>query len=182
MDAAAMGHDYTYRSYRKRWLMLAIVCGLNILVQMMFTTLQPIATPAAKFYGVDLTAINWLSVVWGVLFVPGTFFAAWSLFKLGLRWSLILASAGLLLGSILRALSTAFPTDGLREDDLGNELNKQKKSVGAYVVLLLGSMIMAFVQPIILSCTTMTAAAWFSEKQRNLAITLVCPCAPTHFP
>jgi hypothetical protein len=174
MDTATTGHDYTYKTYPARWRMLGIVFGFNFVVQIMFTTLMPVATPAADFYGVGLTAINWVSLVWGALFIPGTIFAGWSLFKLGLRLSIILAGAGLLLGSILRTVSAAFPTEQtIRLEDLDGVPNVQKKSLGAYTILLLGTMIMACVQPIILSSTTITAAAWFSEKQRNLAITLV---------
>lgn len=162
------GHDYTYRTYPARWRMLGIVFFINLVTQVFFTTLMPIATAASLFFGVSLTAINWVALVWLALFLPCTVFAGWAMHKFGLRRCMILSGFVLLVGAVIRALTGFFA-----EHEVDGR--KSKKGVGAYVVLLLGTMVMGLVQPIVMSSTTLTAAAWFCEKQRNLANSIVRP-------
>ena len=153
--------------------MLIIVFLINFVIQLHFTTFIPIATPAARFYDVDLTAINWLALIWSASFLPATLLASWGMLKFGLRRMMIAAGGMMLLGSVVRALTGLF--DEVEDEDDGIA---RKDSAGAYALLLIGSFLMGLVQPIVLSSTTLTAAAWFSEKQRNLANTLVRPLLP----
>jgi MFS family permease len=165
------GHDYTYRTYPARWCMLGIVFFMNCVTQVFLTTFMPIATAASMFYGVTLTAINWIALVWMALFLPCTVFAGWAMHKFGMRRCMILSGFVLLVGALIRALSGFFPE--YEVDDFTPI--RSKKSVAAYVVILLGSIVMGLVQPIVMSTTTLTSAAWFCEKQRNLANSIVRP-------
>jgi MFS family permease len=163
-----IGHDYTYRVYPQRWRMLAIVFLLNFVIQIYFTTFMPIATPAANFYDVGLTAINWLALIWAAVFLPCTAIAGWAMFKFGLRRCMMVSSVVVLVGSVIRACT------GLFGERLAiGDLPVSRNGTGAYTMLIIGSVVMALPQPTILSSTTLTAAAWFSEKQRNLANTIV---------
>lgn len=164
------GHTYWYKQYGKRWQMLSIIVFVNVVIQMMFITFAPIATPAASFYRVDVTAINWLAVVWPALFLPATYASAWGYHRFGLRTTMAGAAVIMALGAGVRIISVAVPL-GVSEDDSGE--TQPHKNAGAYIIVLAGTVIMATVQPIILSSTTQVAAAWFSEKQRGTANTLV---------
>jgi MFS transporter, FLVCR family, MFS-domain-containing protein 7 len=155
-----------YVQYRKRWLILAIVFLQNFVLQIIFITFAPVATSAAHFFNVSTSAINWLVLVWLVLAVPCTFLSGWSFHKLGLRTSLLIAGAMVVVGTAVRILSLTV--------DVSSSLGgSQKDSTAAYSLVLVGTIVVASSQPIILASTTQVAAAWFSERQRGLANTLV---------
>lgn len=160
------GHDFTYKQYPQRWRMLATVFFANVVVQSIFITFAPIATAASQFYNVDLTAINWLALVWPAIFIPASFVSSWSYHKFGLRVNMLAAGIMMAVGTCFRLLSLAVP---IVEEDLSRKDNR-----GAYTAVLLGTMLVALVQPVVLSSTTQLAAAWFSESQRGMANTLVC--------
>lgn len=156
-----------YRSYPKRWYILLALFWLNLVVQVVYITYSPIATVSTAYYDVDLTAINWLSLLWLILFTPFTFLAGWAFDRFGIRKCLIVAALGLTLATATRCLSlTVGVTDGVKNSKL------------AYVWVLLGSLVGATVQPIILASTTLLAGTWFSVQQRNLANTLVRSTPP----
>lgn len=167
------GHDFTYKQYPQRWRMLATVFFVNLVVQNIFITFAPIATAASQYYGVDLTAINWLALVWPAIFIPASFLSSWSYHKYSLRANMLVAGILMAVGTCFRLLSLAVPVVGL--DELS-----QKKNRGAYTLVIIGTMLVALVQPVVLSSTTQVAAAWFSESQRGLANTLVRPPFLTH--
>jgi MFS family permease len=178
------GHDYTYKQYARRWRMLGIVFFCTFLIQFIFITYAPIATPASVFYNVDTTAINWLALVWPLLFLPCTIASGWSLHKYGLRPNMIIAGFMMLLGTGVRLISVAIKEqdatikESYSTDDSVTEieiLGQQKASRAAYSFVLIGTIIVATVQPIVLSSTTQLASAWFAEDQRSLANTLVRP-------
>lgn len=170
------GHTYWYKQYGKRWQMLAIIVFVNVVVQIMFITFAPIATAAARFYEVDVTGINWLAVVWPALFAPATYASAWAYHRFGLRKTMAGAGFMMALGAGVRVLSVAVP---LQEDNQDPD-SVPHKNGGAYFLVLVGTVIMASIQPIVLSSTTQLASAWFSEKQRGTANTLVrCSPVPT---
>ena len=174
-----IGHDYTYRTYPQRWRMLFIISVFNFFIQIAFTTFMPVATVAAAYYDVGLTAINWLAIVWAAVFLPCTVVAGWAVFKHGVRNCLRTCGGVLLLGALLRALSAVY--GGGNAAPPAQQIDGQEapldvpdsKPVGAYILLIVGSMVMALVQPLVLSSTTLMAASWFSENERNLANTLV---------
>lgn len=161
------GHTYWYKQYGKRWQMLGIIVFANVVIQTMFITFAPIATAAARFYRVDVTAINWLAVIWPALFLPATYASAWAYHRFGLRKTMAGAGVMLALGAGVRVISVAIP---LKVDETSDE---PSKNAGAYILVLVGTFLMASVQPIVFSSTTQVASAWFSEKQRGTANTLV---------
>eukprot|EP00892_Ulva_mutabilis_P012065 jgi/Ulvmu1/9230/UM005_0330.1 len=160
------GHDFTYKQYPQRWRMLATIFFANLVLQSIFITFAPIATAASQFYNVDLTAINWLALVWPAMFIPASLVSSWSYHKYGLRVNMLAAGIMMAVGTCLRLLSLAVPI--VRADVLS-----QKDNRGAYTAVLIGTMLVALVQPVVLSSTTLVAASWFSESQRGLANTLM---------
>lgn len=162
------GHDFTYKQYPQRWRMLATIFFANLVLQSIFMTFAPIATAASHFYNVDLTAINWLALVWPAIFIPASLVSSWSYHKYGLRVNMLAAGIMMAVGTCLRLLSLAVPI-------VNADLLSQKDNRGAYTAVLIGTMLVAIVQPVVLSSTTLVAASWFSESQRGMANTLVCP-------
>lgn len=160
------GHDFTYKQYPQRWRMLATVFFANLVVQMVFITFAPIATASSQFYQVDLTAINWLALVWPAVFLPASVLCSWSYHKYSLRTNMLAAGIMLAVGTCFRLLSLAVPV-------VETNFLSQKDNRGAYTLVLIGTMLVAVVQPFVLASTTQLAAAWFSETQRGLANTLV---------
>lgn len=146
--------------------MLAIVFFANVVVQNIFITFAPIATAASQFYNVDLTAINWLALVWPAIFIPASFVSSWSYHRYSLRTNMLAAGIMMSIGTCFRLLSLAVPI-------VESDFLSQKDNRGAYTLVLIGTMLVALVQPLVLSSTTQLAAAWFSESQRGLANTLV---------
>jgi MFS family permease len=141
---------------------LFAIFWLNLVVQVVYIAFSPIATVSASYYDVGLTAINWLSLLWLILFTPFTFLAGWAFEKYGIRNCLIAAATGLTLATLVRCLSLAVgSSQGVKDNAF------------AYITLVLGSLIAATVQPIILASTTLMASTWFSVQQRNLANTVV---------
>ena len=166
------GHTYWYKQYGKRWQMLGIIVFANVVMQTMFITFAPIATASAHFYQVDVRAINWLATIWPALFLPATYASAWAYHRFGISKTMAGAGAMLALGAGVRVISVAIP---LQEDDTDPTIDPSKNA-GAYILVLVGTCLMASVQPIVFSSTTQVASAWFSEKQRGTANTLVRPC------
>lgn len=162
-----IGHDYTFKQYGRRWLMMLIIFWLNTVTQIIYMAFAPIATASAQYYDVNLTAINWLALIWTVLYAPGTALAGYCFYKYRFRRCMLLSAAGLMLAAAVRCISLAYPVqDGV------------KTGVGSYIWVLLGSMIAGCVQPFIMASTTLLASSWFSEKQRNLANSLMAIANP----
>jgi MFS transporter, FLVCR family, MFS-domain-containing protein 7 len=166
MEQTGGGHTYTYKQYRERWQMLAIVFLANVVIQIVFISFAPIATPATQYFQIDATGINWFALVWPALFLPGTVASAWLYHKYGLRSTMTVAGIVMAIGTGVRVISVAVPIDK-------SESGESQKGRTAYSLVLIGTIMVATVQPIILSSTTQVASAWFSEKQRALANTLV---------
>ena len=63
------------RSYSSRWGMLAIFCSLTFINAVLWICFSPIAVYTQRFYGVSLTAVNMLSVIFMLLYAPGSYLA-----------------------------------------------------------------------------------------------------------
>ncbi len=117
----------------------------------------PISSITAEYYGVSTTAVNMLSVVFMILYVPGTFLANWSFSRLGLRGTMVLSALINFIGSAMRFASV--DGDGA-------------PSAGGYPLLLAGQALCGLVQPIFVNSTAKIAAAWFPVSQRDVATTI----------
>jgi sugar porter (SP) family MFS transporter len=155
-----------YRIYFSRWQMLAIFALQSITNASLWISFAPIAEPESTLYfGVDSTAINMLSIVFMLLYLPGSALASYISSKYGLRAVLVSAGCANLLSGLVRYLSCFLPaTSGTVRP--------------RYAVLLVGQCIGAMAQPFITNIPAKLAGAWFSASERELATVIAALSNP----
>ncbi|XP_028272850.1 solute carrier family 49 member A3 [Parambassis ranga] len=143
----------SFKAYRRRWLVLMVLCLLNCSNATIWLTFAPVADQSAQYLKVTLDDINWLSLVFMVVAIPLSFGTTWMLDTLGLRISLILGSWLNMFGALLRF----FGTISVVSSDV------------RYPLVMLGQTMGAIAQPLIIFTPTKLAALWFPENQRATA-------------
>ncbi|XP_060093025.1 solute carrier family 49 member A3 [Heteronotia binoei] len=143
-----------FQLYKRRWLVLAVVCLLNSSNAMLWLSFAPVADKTAEHFHISLDMVNWLSLVYLVISVPFGLVAIWMLDTLGLKCVVILCAWLNMVGSIVRELSV------ISVLSLGS-LN--------VVYLLVGQCLCAVAQPLIVFAPTKLAALWFPDHQRATA-------------
>ncbi|GFS09250.1 feline leukemia virus subgroup C receptor-related protein 1-like [Elysia marginata] len=101
------------RAYKRRWVMLALFCVYSFSSAFQWIHLNIIANVIGKFYNESLpeseyqrnTAIDWLSMVYMLAYIPLIFPATWILDKRGLRLCCILGAALNAAGAWLKCAS-----------------------------------------------------------------------------
>jgi len=144
-------------AYGERWFQLALFCVLSMSNALLWITFAPISNHAQEFYGVSTIAINMMSVVFMIAYIPVVFPASYFLDVKGLRFGLLLGSGGNLLGSLLRITGTKHPQ---------------------FFLVATGQTLAAIAQPFILNAPPLVAANWFPEHQRTLATTIASVANP----
>ncbi|XP_075681646.1 solute carrier family 49 member A3 isoform X2 [Rhinoderma darwinii] len=142
------------RLYKKRWLILLVVCLLNSSNAMLWISFAPVADLTASYLKCSLDTVNYLSLVYLVISIPIGFLASWLLDTLGLNYAIIISSWLNMVGCLLRSAS-AIPF-----------LNTGKSTL---VYLFIGQSICAVAQPLVLFVPAKLAAVWFPEHQRATA-------------
>lgn len=146
-----------FREYPSRWAALAIF-GLGSMGNaMVWIAFAPIASITADYYGVSTTAVNMLSVVYLILFVPGTYLGSLLYARIGLRQTLLWANALCLVGTALRY--------GSAHDD-------GSPSRAGYPLLLVGQALAGLVQPVYVNAASKIASVWFRVESRDVATTI----------
>lgn len=144
------GDDVAVGSNSLRWFMLALYGGISFCNGMLWITFSPITTFTEEFFGVTANLVNVLSVVYMVLYIPGSAFASWLYKHYGCRTTLLCAAAGTALSAWIRVIGVADPHNG-------------------YIFLLLGQCVGSWVQPSLLNAPAKITAVWFTLEERNLA-------------
>uniref|UniRef100_A0A8C2ZW06 Solute carrier family 49 member 3 n=1 Tax=Cyclopterus lumpus TaxID=8103 RepID=A0A8C2ZW06_CYCLU len=141
-----------------------ILCGLNTRgrysnspnLQFLSFFAVLIADQSAKFLGVTLEKINWLSLVYMVVAIPLSFGSTWMLDTLGLRTTLILGAWLNMFGALLRFIgASVYP------ESLG--------FTAKYLLVMSGQTLGAMAQPLFIFTPTKVAAHWFPDHQRATA-------------
>uniref|UniRef100_A0A3P9L6L8 Solute carrier family 49 member 3 n=1 Tax=Oryzias latipes TaxID=8090 RepID=A0A3P9L6L8_ORYLA len=143
----------SFKVYKRRWLVLLVLCLLNCSNATIWLTFAPVADQSAQYLKVSLDAINWLSLVYMVVAIPLSFGTTWMLDTLGLRITLILGSWLNMLGAMLRLVGQPHAVS----DDM------------RFLVVMLGQTLCALAQPLIIFTPTKVAALWFPDHQRATA-------------
>lgn len=91
-----------YKVSPLRWLILVLFSLNNASNAFLWISFSPIVVTTATAFQVSQAAINWLSLVFLVLFFPGTLLTSFSIDRYGTRWTLITASLLNCLGAWLR--------------------------------------------------------------------------------
>jgi FLVCR family MFS transporter 7 len=112
---------------------------------------------AATYYGVSGDSIDMCSVVFMIVYVPGTIITCYLLDNYGVRWGLIIAAVIQAAAAWLRYFSAKNDTSAVS---------------GGYGILLSGSIIAGLVQPVFTNSPARLSSIWFSNDQRNIATTI----------
>eukprot|EP00465_Bigelowiella_longifila_P010289 CAMPEP_0185261468 /NCGR_PEP_ID=MMETSP1359-20130426/9850_1 /TAXON_ID=552665 /ORGANISM="Bigelowiella longifila, Strain CCMP242" /LENGTH=420 /DNA_ID=CAMNT_0027848099 /DNA_START=1 /DNA_END=1263 /DNA_ORIENTATION=+ len=104
-----------------------------------------------------------LSVVFMILYIPGTYLASYLFERFGLRGTILAANTLNVAGSVLRFAS-------IGTDSTANN--------GGYALLLIGQGMCGLVQPIFVNAAALIAATWFALEQRDLATVIASMANP----
>jgi len=148
--------------YKRRWYMLAVVVMFNISNAMIWLTFAPVANYSASFFHVSETAVNYFSMVYFIVFLPCCVLSWWVIENMGFRFAVICGTSINAAGAIIRCLGVYLLT---HPND-------------KFIVVLLGQILAASSQPLVLSMPTKLAALWFGDHERTIANTIASMANP----
>mmetsp|Transcript_3494 Transcript_3494/g.4814 ORF Transcript_3494/g.4814 Transcript_3494/m.4814 type:complete len:444 (+) Transcript_3494:1752-3083(+) len=145
--------------YKTRWLMLFLFCMLSFSNAILWITYAPIASLVMDRYNVGAFAVNSLSLIFMILYIPFVFVASWIIDSKfgGLR-------VGVISGSVLNVLGAWIRVAGYQPNELGFAIN------------FVGQSIAALAQTFILGVPPKVAANWFGEHERATATSIGALC------
>ena len=138
----------TYKAYSKRFAILLIFSLYSLSNAFQWIEYSIVATVIAPYYNVSNIAINYTSLIYMILYIPGILPATWLLSKKGLRYCVCLGALGNCLGSLLKCFST--------EPD-------------KFWLLMCGQSIVAVAQLFIINIPPNLAAVWFPQNEVSSA-------------
>lgn len=152
-SAPNSGGDFTLttRLYRRRWVMLILFSTFSMSNGYQWIQYSIISNIIVKFYGVEVTAVDWLSMIYMVSYVLFIVPTTWLLGKRGLRLTLLLANAFNCVGAWIKVASA--------RPDL-------------YWVTVLGQFFSATSQALFLGIPPQLAAVWFGPNEVSSACSI----------
>lgn len=140
------------RSTPYRWLVLAAYMLLALWIQVQWVALAPVSRAATHFYQAQIPPgslfnVDFLAMVYLVIFLVVSFPASYIVDTWGLRW-------GLGLGAALAGVAAL--AKGLFGDN--------------FTVVLVSQLVLAVSQPFVLNSATALGARWFPLKERGMAV------------
>ena len=99
--------DDNLRVYSMRFGVCALFCVATFANQIMWVTFVPISNLAADYLGASTLQVNWLSIIWLVLYLPGTYLQAMLLDRYNLRTAVCIGAGMTVVGSLLRVLGAS---------------------------------------------------------------------------
>ncbi|KAB8074088.1 major facilitator superfamily domain-containing protein [Aspergillus leporis] len=139
-----------YKVYKRRFLGLAQLVLLNIVVSWDWLTFSSISTTASQHFGVSESAINWMSTGYLFAFCVASPVVILTLNKGGPKPAIIITSALLLVGNWVRYAGT-------------------RARGGIFGVAMFGQILIGLAQPFCLSAPTRYSDLWFSDQGRTSA-------------
>ena len=155
-DAAAGGG---YRSYGARWHTLAIFVTQTFSNAFLWISFAPVAELTQRYYGVSVTAVNMLSVIFMILYAPGSYLAMHLITTSGLRRTMVVGALLNAAGSLVR-LGSVWAVSSSSSAGGGG---------AGYAVVLVGQALPGLAQPLFTNVPAKLAADWFSDSQRDVA-------------
>ncbi|XP_045126687.1 uncharacterized protein B0416.5-like [Portunus trituberculatus] len=154
--------DTTYRVYRQRWLVLLTVVVLNISNAGLWINIAPVSYKAAAYFDVNITDVNWFSLVFLFVSIPFCFISTLSVNQLGLKPAIHIGSILNCAGAVTRAVATA----GFLPEDV------------VFPLCLTGQVIAAMAQSFLLFIPTKVSQLWFPETSRAVSTTILSMSNP----
>eukprot|EP00439_Symbiodinium_sp_Y106_P078055 s1237_g16.t2 len=148
----------TWRADPARWRMLLLYMFGCMSNQAIWIGFAPIESDVMTEYGVSATFVNFLSMIFMIVYLPANFPASYAMDVLGCRWALLVGGCLQTFGAILRCL----PAD----------------PVTVRYLVMCGQALAAVGQPFFTDMPPKIAADWFPAYQRVLADTLASLAMP----
>jgi hypothetical protein len=138
----------------RRWAVLLAFSLSSALNAFLWIQFAPIANIVSQRFEVSLSAVNWLSLCFMLLFVPGAAVSIFVTERFGMRALLLGAAAANLVAALVRYLGAYAPP------------------AGQFAVVTLGQCIAALAQPAFINAPSRISGDWFSEHDRATATTI----------
>ena len=143
----------SYTTTRSRFSVLGSFSLSNAVNAFLWISFAPIFDATGSYWGVSATAVNALSLVFLIFYLPGALFASVLTERFGLRATVVVGAALNLLGAALRAAGGAMPNPA------------------GFGLALVGQTIAALAQPIFTNSPARISSDWFARGERDLATT-----------
>lgn len=142
--------DETFKTYRYRWIVLAVFMFVNLMMQLLWISYAPVNGSAAAFYGVDDAKIGLLAMSFMYVYVLVSILESWAIDKYGFRKMVSLGAILMGVFGLLRGLA-------------GEN----------YTLALINTIGIALGQPFLMNSWTTVPAKWFPQEFRATAVGLV---------
>ncbi len=143
----------------KKWMIVTVYSIAAMLSSAAWTLFVPIASKSSMHYHVSLMDINWLSLLFLALYIPGSIVSIILSSKTGLRPAMILSCAGMFTGLWLKYFAEIF----------FHSPN--------FPLVFIGQFIVAITSPILTNASPRVSAVWMPVHQRDIAIVIMNMCS-----
>ena len=150
-----------YKLYLRRFAILAAFAANNSLNACMWIAFASVASIAQNRFNATAGAINALSLVFMVVYIPGSVGAAYCVERFGLRASLV----G---GAALNACCAWVRWGGCMINDPQT----------AFAIVMFGQLLGAISQPVWTNAPTRLSGDWFGSHERDIATTVAAMSNP----
>ncbi|CAD6244045.1 GSCOCG00013220001-RA-CDS [Cotesia congregata] len=145
------GDEINIKEYKKRWIMLGLFTIYTGLSTFQWVEYSIISNIISRYYNVSSLAVDMTSMTYMfyyvILVVPGSYMAE----RIGLRWTAILGSSFVCIGSWIKIFSV---------------------SPNGFITTFIGQSFLAVTQVVILTVPGRLAALWFPSRQISTATSL----------
>lgn len=163
LDAAPFFPLMETKLYRRRWVMLFIFSAYSMSNAFMWLQYGIISNIFMRFYGIDSLAIDWLSMIYFLTYIPLILPVTWLLENRGIRDVVVVGSAFNCIGAWIKT-STADPD--------------------MFAMTFLGQFVCSVATVYILGIPSRLASLWFGQQEVSTACSIgvlgnqVCLCLP----
>lgn len=151
LDTASLHLVMGTKLYKRRWAMLLIFSTYSMSNAFMWPQYSIIGNIFIRFYRTDSQAIDWLSMIYFVPYIPLILPVTWLLDKRGMREILLYGSAFNSIGAWIKT--------GAVEQDL-------------YVVAFIGQSMCSVAAVFVLGIPSKLASLWFGEREVSTACSI----------
>lgn len=143
--------------YKDRFLQCLLFCMLTMMNQMLWMTYVPISDLTEGWLKASTSQVNWLAIIWMVLYLPGTYLCILIIDRYDLRTAILVAGGATVGGAGLRVVGAYMRAgEGCSDKFL-------------YATQLTGQALCGLVQAILLNLPANLSAAWFGPNERDIS-------------
>jgi FLVCR family feline leukemia virus subgroup C receptor-related protein len=139
--------------FGRRWFMLLLFMMLAGSNQLQWITFGPISSVCQEFYDISPFQVNMLSMIFMLVYLPGSFLGARYIDVRGEREALVLAA-------FFNALGSGVRTIGSRADHR------------SYEMVVIGQVIVSLTQCVVFAMPSKLAAVWFGAEEQGMSVAL----------